>query len=200
MNSNRTTTQEAGSISSSRLERVKTRDAEAWQRFCRMYGPLVYTWARRAGLQDPDAADVGQEVFRTVADRIADFRRERPDDTFRGWLWTITRNKIRDHFRAGVNRPETVGGTELQQQLAQLPQSEPSSSDGSGDEPAEVALVHRAMEAVRGEFEDSTWQCFWRMTVDGHTSAEIAAELGMARSAVRQAKYRVLRRLREELK
>lgn len=190
----------SGSISSTLLHQVQCRRPDAWARLVHLYGPLVYRWCRQSGLQPADSSDVVQEVFRALAAGVADFRRSGQGDSFRGWLWTITRNKIRDHFRAGVNRPETVGGTELQQQLAQLPQSEPSSSDGSGDEPAEVALVHRAMEAVRGEFEDSTWQCFWRMTVDGHTSAEIAAELGMARSAVRQAKYRVLRRLREELK
>ena len=53
--------------STSFLERLRGREAGAWERFCKVYGPLVYRWARKAGLQDQDAVDVGQEVFRTVA-------------------------------------------------------------------------------------------------------------------------------------
>ncbi len=92
-----------------------------------------------------------------------------------------------------------MGGSQTQQQLGQVPQPEPSASRDRTDDPTEVALVHRALQAIRDEFEDSTWMAFWKMTVEGHCSAEIADELGMTKSAVRQAKYRVLRRLRQEL-
>jgi RNA polymerase sigma-70 factor (ECF subfamily) len=37
------------------------------------------------------------------------------------------------------------------------------------------------------------------MTVDGVPAPEVAAELGMAANAVHQAKFRIVRRLREEL-
>jgi DNA-directed RNA polymerase specialized sigma24 family protein len=50
-------------------------------------------------VSEADAADVSQDVFAAVARHIADFRRERPGDSFRGWLWTITRNKVRYHWR-----------------------------------------------------------------------------------------------------
>ena len=52
---------------------------------------------------------------------------------------------------------------------------------------------------VRHEFEDRTWRAFWRVTVEGHSPAEVAAEMGITPSAIRQAKSRVLRRLKEEL-
>lgn len=188
-----------GSISSSLLERARTGQPEAWNRLVHLYGPLVYGWCRQSGLQAADATDVVQEVFRAVAARIAGFRHSGQDDTFRGWLWTICRNKIHDHFRARGGFPGAVGGTDMQHHLEELPQSAPSASGTSRDDPAEVGLVHRAMEAIRGEFEDSTWDAFWRMTVQGQSSAEIAAELGMTKSAVRQAKHRVLSRLRREL-
>ncbi|MFH1922159.1 MAG: sigma factor [Planctomycetota bacterium] len=42
----------------------------------RLYGPAVYRWARQAGLQASDAADVVQEVFTNVAADIATFRRD----------------------------------------------------------------------------------------------------------------------------
>jgi RNA polymerase sigma-70 factor (ECF subfamily) len=187
------------STSTSLIERIRARQPDAWKRLVHLYGPLVYRWSRQTGLQAADASDVVQEVFRAVAGGVASFRRAGEGDSFRGWLWTITRNKVRDHFRGRAGRAAAVGGSQMQQQLAQLPQPDPSTSERPGHHQAEVALVHRAMRAIRGEFEDPTWEAFWRMTVQGHPAAEIAVDLGMSKSAVRQAKYRVLRRLRQEL-
>ena len=36
---------------------------EAWNRLVHLYGPLVYRWSRRAGLQSSDAADITQDVM-----------------------------------------------------------------------------------------------------------------------------------------
>ena len=185
------------STSTSLLERVKARDPEAWRRLVKIYGSLVFFWCRQSGLSVPDAADVLQEVFSAVAIHVADFRREGAGDTFRGWLWTITQNKIRDHARRRRHRPEAQGGTTAQQELEEIPDA---ASDSYEPSPiGSCAIMHQALESIRGEFEDRTWQAFWRMAVDGRPAAEIGAELGMASRAVRQAKYRVLCRLRQEL-
>lgn len=189
-----------GSTSTTLLLRVKQQDAEAWRRLVRLYGPLVYHWCRQAGLQQADLSDVFQEVFRSVSQNIGKFRRDRPGDTFRGWLRTITRNKVTDHFRRGGKQPQAMGGSDAQQMLQQYAQeSESWLQDSSQGEPQEeIVLLHRALHLVRGDFEDRTWQAFWRTTVDGVPPKEVAAELGSTAAAVRQAKSRVLRRLREE--
>jgi RNA polymerase sigma-70 factor (ECF subfamily) len=189
----------AGSSTSlSLLVRVKAGDGEAWQRLVELYGPLVYGWCRRQGLQAAAAADVGQEVFLAVSKSIANFRRDRPDDSFRGWLWGITRHKLADYRRRIAAQPPAVGGSNAQQLLAQVPE-DVSTDSGSGIESGDAnALLHRALELVRLGFEDRTWQAFWRVTVDGKTAAEVAGELGMSRNAVHVAKCKVLRRLREE--
>jgi RNA polymerase sigma-70 factor (ECF subfamily) len=186
------------SISSTLLERLRAHDAEAWQRLADLYGPLVYHWCRRSGLRTPDAADVFQEVFAAVSGTIAAFRRGVASDTFRGWLWTITRNKIRDHFRAQDHQVEAVGGTDAQIRLADLPED---CTDSSTDEDRRElgGLFQRALTIVQSEFEDHTWNAFWRIAVEERQTADVAAELGMSVNAVRQAKSRVLRRLRVEL-
>ena len=194
----------SGSTSTNLLKRVQAGQPDAWGRLVGIYGPLVYGWSRRMGLQATDATDVVQEVFGSVSRSVNDFHRGKNGGTFRGWLWTITRNKIRDHFRAQPGHLNAVGGTDMQRRLAELPQDEPPStglsSENSGKgEPAAVGMVHRALEAIRPDFEDSTWEAFWQMTTAGRSSSDVAADLGMTKSAVRQAKYRVLRRLRREL-
>ena len=61
------------------------------------------------------------------------------------------------------------------------------------------ALLQRTLVVIRSDFDDNTWQAFWRLTVEGHAAGDIAVELGISPGAVRQAKYRVLCRLREEM-
>jgi RNA polymerase sigma-70 factor (ECF subfamily) len=184
--------------SPSLLVRVQANQTGAWERLVELYAPLVYHWCRRSQLGEEDTADVFQEVFRAVAGHIADFRRDRPGDSFRGWLRTITRNKIRDLFRRQRDEPRAAGGTDAQQRLQAVPEP-----DLSEDDPSEQDVIrrqlHRALELIRGEFEERTWQAFWKVQMEGRGTDEVGAELGMTAAAVRKAKLRVLRRLRLEV-
>jgi len=186
------------STSTSLLERAKAQQGEAWERLVYLYGPLVYRWCRLAGLQGADAGDVAQEVFVAVAVGIADFRHDRPGDTFRGWLWGITRHKIGDHFRRREAHPPGRGGTRAHDQLTQIPDAPPSDSAPSPDPEGTYAVERRAIELVRAGVEEQTWIAFWRVVVDEQPVREVADELGMTTKAVYEAKYRVLRRFRRE--
>ena len=153
-------------------------------------------WCGRWGVGPDDAEDVAQEVFRGAAAALEGFRRDRPGDTFRGWLRGITRHKVLLHFRAGRDQTAAAGGSEALLQLHQV-----ADLEGAEEGPAEQvsALYRRALDLVRGEFEPRTWDAFWRTAVDGRPPAELAAELGMTPAAIRQAKSRVLRRLKREV-
>jgi len=187
-----------GSTSTSLLERVKAQDPEAWGRFTRLYTPLLYSWCRRFELTGEDTADVLQEVFRAVHAGIERFRSDRPGDTFRGWLWTITKSKIRDHFRSRQGTPEAEGGTQAYQQLQDIPDSPPADDSSQAASPT-GCLAHRALELMKVDFQEPTWQAFWKTAVEHRSPAEVAEELGMSVATVYQAKSRVLRRLRQEL-
>ena len=137
-----------GSTSSSLLGRVKAGESDAWERLVELYGPTVYRWCRQCGVAAGDAADVCQEVFSSMASHVGRFRREKPGDSFRGWLWTITRNKAQDHFRRRAGEPNAHGGSQHRDFLAGLPAAT-SDLSGSSEPPADRALVRRAMETVR---------------------------------------------------
>ncbi len=177
------------------LQRVRDKDEEAWRRLLHLYGPLVERWCARGGVHPADADDVRQDVFQAVAAGLDGFRRDRPGDTFRGWLKVITRNKLLDHFRRRQKHPEAQGGTDAHRQLQELagPELPEDTEEDLG------GLYRRALELVRGEFEERTWQAFWRAAVEGQSPAAIAADLGVTPAAVRKAKSRVLHRLREEV-
>ncbi len=185
--------------SPSLIDRVKANDADAWRRFVDLYGPLVFHWAKRLGLDDHASSDVLQEVFAAVAKAVGGFSQGGNGSSFRGWLWTITRNKVRDHHRAGANRELATGGTDAQRRLASLPDGLSDDAD-TNTAPGQLSgLYHRALELVRSEFEERTWNAFWRAAVENERTAEIARDLGITANGVRQAKSRVLRRLRDEL-
>ncbi|HEY7427534.1 MAG TPA: sigma-70 family RNA polymerase sigma factor [Gemmataceae bacterium] len=185
--------------SRSLLERVKADEPQAWDRLVRLYAPLVFQWCRGWDLREQDAADVFQEVFQAVATHIGTFRKEREGDTFRGWLRTITRNKVHDHFRRLGREPEGVGGTDAQARLAQLPAPSPREDSNLSEQRAERGLITHVLDLIRPEFAERTWQAFWRTAIEGGSAPEVAAELSMSAGAVRVAKSRVLQRLREEL-
>lgn len=179
------------------LERARASDAQAWSRLVFLYEPLVRHWCGRWGFLGADADDLTQEIFAGVAAGLATFRRDQPGDSFRGWLRGIAKNKRADYLRRRQRNPVAQGGTEAHLQLGQVPDPDAE----TGDDPVEQVsgLYHRALALVRGEFEERTWQAFWRVAVDGLAVDSVAREFGITPAAVRQAKSRVLRRLKEEV-
>jgi RNA polymerase sigma-70 factor (ECF subfamily) len=196
---------EKGSTSRSLLVRLRDDDPAAWERLVTLYSPLVYYWCGKMNLPDQDMADVFQEVFQSVATHINDFRKDRPGDTFRGWLRTITRSKVYDHYRRQTRQPNAAGGTEAQIRFSQMPADDSSdetpsdSTNESSEEEIYNDLFLRALNLIRDNFAEHTWQAFWRVVVDGRTPNEVAEELEMRPGTVRVAKSRVLHRLRKEL-
>ena len=183
--------------SSSLLERVRAQDRAAWERLVSLYGPLVYGWCRRTGLRSQDAEDVGQEVFAAVHRKVAVFRRDRQGDSFRGWLRTITMNKIRDLARRRRTQAEGDAG-ETQQRLVESAAQPEDDSDARADPTETVVLAHRALDLLRDEFTKEKWHVFHRVVVEGEAPADVATALGISVNTVYLTKSRGLRRLREE--
>lgn len=189
-----------GSTSRSLLADAQLADPRAWERLATLYAPLVAFWCRRWGVADQDIVDVLQDVFAAVAGHLERFRKDRPGDTFRGWLLTIARNKTNDYLRRRGQEPAATGGTEASLRLQQV--LDPHSEGSEADE-ADVALfdavLRNALDAIRGEFHEQTWRAFWGVVVEGRSTADVAADLAMRPGTVRVAKSRVLLRLRREL-
>ena len=185
------------STSRSLLVRLRENDSDAWDRLVELYTPLVYFWCRRTNLPQQDIADVVQEVFKAVAANIDRFRKERPEDTFRGWLRTITRSKVSDHGRRQQHQPKAAGGTEAMQRISDTP--DPVIDDDVEEEQVCNSVFMQALDQIRVHFQDQTWQAFWKVVVDGKSPKEAGEDLSMTAGAVRVAKSRVLQRLRQEM-
>jgi len=188
---------ELGATSLTLIEQVKARDGEAWRRLVDLYTPLLRHWCRRWGLRNEDVEDVAQEVFQAVVVGLRSFRRDCEGASFRGWLHGVARYKVLSLIRrGGVPSP---GGTGFYERTLLMP--DPSTEARPDEEEGALVgdLYQNALRLVRIEFGDRTWQAFWRATVEGQPPAVIAEDLGVTPAAVRQAKSRVLRRLKDVL-
>lgn len=179
---------------------VQIRDGDnqdAWQEFMHLYGPVVYGFARKRGLQDADAADLMQDVMRSVSTSIGRLEYDRSQGTFRGWLFTITRNKIFNFLSARRIRPQGSGDSRTNQLLNAHPETEDGSDAWELEYQRRLAAL--AMERVKGEFQEKTWQAFWLTAVEGVAVADVAEKVGMSTGAIYVAKSRVLARLKDEV-
>src|SRR5215469_11222746 len=180
---------------------VRIRDAgdrTAWLQFVDVYAPLVYRFARKRGLQDADAADLTQEVLQAVAGASRRLEYDPGRGTFRGWLFPVARNRLHNFL--------------LRQRRYAENYPQPDSEHGLDDHPARgqdeeavweqeyrQRLFDWAAAQVRGHFQETTWQAFWRTAVEGQSAARVAEALGLSVGAVYIAKSRVLARLREQV-
>ncbi|MDB5388811.1 MAG: polymerase sigma factor, sigma-70 family [Planctomycetaceae bacterium] len=178
---------------------VRMRDARdqwAWGEFVEIYSPLVYGFARKQGLQDADAVDVTQEVLRSVARSIGRLDYDAERGSFRGWLFTIVRNELHDWFAkqrsAWIGRGDSPNGL----QFDAMPDSDNALSE-IWEREHEQRLFAWAAERVRLEVQESTWNAFWKTTVENQSGKAVAAELGLSVAAVYLAKSRVMARLKE---
>jgi len=72
-------------------------DLDAFQVFYERYAGRVLAYARRVSRDASLAEDITQDVFTAVWTRAATFRPDRGGAP--AWLYTLTRNKLIDHWR-----------------------------------------------------------------------------------------------------
>lgn len=180
------------STSASLLEQLRqVPGQETWSRFVRLYTPLLFFWARKLGMREADAADLVQDVFTIMVQKLPTFAYDQQRG-FRNWLRTVLLNKWRNSLRkkatarlAGPAGLSDVADSEIPDDLAEAEYRE--------------HLLSNALDLMKSEFPEKTWKACWEHVVRGRPAAEVAAELGIVPGAVYVAKSRVLSRVRQEL-
>jgi RNA polymerase sigma-70 factor (ECF subfamily) len=173
------------------LLRVRNaQDAEAWQLFIEVYGPLIYRYCKSRDLQDADAADVAQEVLAQVAHSMRTFTYQPERGRFRDWLGTVTRRKIGRFLRGRSQDP----GQPVAADLDNFPTAE---ADAEWTDAFNAHLLGIGLQRVRACLEPGTWKAFERVWLDDRPAPEVSAELKIPIASVYLAKSRVLKRLRQ---
>jgi RNA polymerase sigma-70 factor, ECF subfamily len=178
--------------SPSLLEQLKTGgSASVWNRFVQLYTPLLFYWVKRMGFDRTEAADVVQDVLMLLLVRMPEFEYDR-QKSFRAWLRTITFNKCRDAIRR-------TNAREFHESQRAVEWRETSDSVFTDIE-YKAAVARRALQLLKPQFSNETWEAAWQSSVTGRQAKDIADQLGMSVNSVYLAKARVLKKLREHLK
>ena len=147
-----------GSTDNGLIEGIRAHDEQAWGRFVDEYSPLIYVWCRHCDLQPADALDVSQQVFQAVSRSISTFTRRSGDGSFRGWLFIITRNLIRNYLTRTLRGPRPQGGTSIQIRLLQEPELVDEESLSGTSSVVRDSSMQLALEAACDSFDERTWK------------------------------------------
>ncbi len=184
-------------ICSSIIHRARHGDDLAWYELVDRYTPHVYRWCRFAGVSADDTKDIIQDVFlRTIRSFNTISRDRSKGESLSAWLYTVTRNCVFDHFRD--KRPEINIGDEAAYANSAMEMDDSQLSNTTNTLSTRMIGFCRALDAIRNDVDERTWNAFWRLAVDDESAQSIADDLGISLGAVRQAKYRVVQKLRAE--
>lgn len=172
---------------------------EAWQRFVRLYQPLIESRWRSAGLQPADGEDVTGRVLAKLVLALRSFEYD-PAKRFRGYLRTVVASVLADFWAERQRRPGLVGSGDPAHAaiLAELPApllDLPDEIDQRIHD--DLGRARRAIAVVQAQVSDVHWRAYWATAVDNHPAIDVAKELDLSVGAVYMAKSRIGKLLRE---
>jgi RNA polymerase sigma-70 factor (ECF subfamily) len=168
----------------------------AWERFVRLYQPLLEGRCKAARLQTADADDVTARVLAKLVTALRSFEYD-PAKRFRGYLRTVVASALAD-FWAERRKPGAVGGGAAGDPLADMPDPLSGLPDELDDRiHDDLRRARAAIDRVQAQVSDAHWRAYWLTAVDRRPAAEVAGELGLTIAAVYMAKSRVGKLLRD---
>ena len=187
---------------SSLIHRLKaTINGESWEVFFNTYWELIFNVARRAGLSHADAQDVVQETIVKVHKSFDRFQYDRKRGSFKGWLRSVTRSRLAEHFK---------------KQQKRLPLNQPF-DDSSENPTAEIIdpnglelkkiwkeewhkhIINSALTRLKRVVSPKQFQIFKCYCIDEWTVSEISKALNVNAAQIYMAKQRVGKLFRQEL-
>lgn len=179
------------------LNRVRLHtDAEAWREFVKIYGPLIYNYCRKKRLNDADAEDVCQEVFRQISTSLNSFEYNRKLGRFRSWLGTVTYHEICRFWKKNQRVQHQTGKSELEEFI----NKHPGEIDGVWSDEFCSHIYETALETIRPQFDEKTWRAFELTWIQDSPTKAAAVELNVDPNWIYKAKFLVQQKLKEEIK
>jgi RNA polymerase sigma factor (sigma-70 family) len=186
------------------INRLKDwQDQVSWQEFFDSYWKLIFTVARRTGLNEAEAQDVVQETMLSVAKHMPTFTYDRRLGSFKAWLLKMTRWRVIDQIRM---RKKTGGHQSTDNflpadanPLDDIVDPASQSLDKLWDEEWTNTLVDAATARVRLRLDPEKYQIFDFYVKKGWPPDKVAQKFGISRDQVYVAKYRIIEMIKEEV-
>ena len=170
-------------------------DQLAWERLIRRYQRLIYAIPLRAGLDEDQAAEIFQDVFTTLFQKLDDL--EQPE-RLQAWLVTTTRRKtLHAISKAQVRQQSHVNSDDESYAAISVRDEAPL--------PDEQLLILEEQHRIRTALESLDERCKTLLEMLFYLSeppsyAEIAASLGVPEGSVGPTRARCLAKLLRMLK
>src|SRR5215471_5104336 len=191
------------------LQRLKDLDDHSsWNEFYELYHDLIFSVARRAGLSEPEAAEVVQDTLISVARKMPSFTYDPAKDSFKGWLLTVTRWRILDQLAkrscqaaraANISRPKQQ---EEETRTATIERvADPAGSDLAivWEEEWETQLLQAALARIKRQVRPQHYEIYHLHVVLGKPAREVARVLDVNTAQIYLAKHRVGNLLKKEV-
>ena len=191
------------------LARLKNAgDDSSWHEFYQLYYNLIFASARRAGLSEHDAREVVQDTLISVARKMPGFTYDPAKDSFKGWLLTVTRWRIRDQLAKRPGQadrdPRPVSPTDEEEgtrtaTIDRVPDPARSGLAAIWDEEWKSQVLQTALARIKRQVHPQQYQIYHLHVVLGRPVGEVARALGVSTARVYLAKHRVGGVLKKEV-
>lgn len=169
-------------------------DETAWNTLVDRYQRLIVTIPRRAGLSEEQAADILQEVFLTLFEKLDEI--EQPD-RIRSWIVTTAKFKTWGVIRAGKNFHAPESEAEMEAEMANLPDARPL-ADEILIELEQQHLIRTALNRLEERCRTILSMIYLQNSAASY--AEVASAIGVGETSISPLRTRCLKKLAKILK
>ena len=175
------------------VQECRSGSQAAWDELVSRYQRLIFAIPRRAGLSEEQAADVFQEVFLTLFEKLDEI--EQPD-RIRSWIVTTAKFKTWAVVRGskGLYSPESE--EEMEHEMANLTDSAPLADDML----IELEQQHLIRTALN-KLEDRCKKILSMLYLSnaGASYSEVAKAVGVGETSISPLRSRCLKKLEKLL-
>ncbi|MGD8454114.1 MAG: sigma-70 family RNA polymerase sigma factor [Phycisphaerae bacterium] len=178
------------------LLRLRDRaDKLSWPEFHERYGQLLYRYARARGAAHADAEDIVQEVEMYLFKAIGDFEYDARKGRFRAYLRSAVVHAMGRRANRQAHQPAAVDPHNFDH----IASEKEASADARWEREWQLNRLRWAVRSVGREFDQTTLRAFELHVLAGQDVTDTAAQLGLSKASVYQAKSRILKRIKERL-
>jgi RNA polymerase sigma factor (sigma-70 family) len=188
------------------LNRLKDLDDQrSWQEFFDTYWKMLYSVARRSGLNETEAQDIVQETIAGVARKMPEFSYDAGRGSFKSWLSVIVRRRIIDYLRRAGREPlrqepaadaASSGATDM---MERIPDPDDGQIERIYEEEWQKGIFEAALERVKRKVGTKHFQIFDCYAIKGWAVEVVSKNLSVSADLVYTTKHRVTELLKEEV-
>lgn len=175
------------------VKRCRKGDQSAWDELVNRYQRLIFAIPRRAGLTEEQSADVFQEVFLTLFEKIDDIQQP---EKIRSWIVTTAKFKTWATVRGAKGLYSPATEEEMDAEMAAIPDGSPL-ADELLIELEEQHLIRSALKEIEERCQTILSMIYLRDPAA--TYVEVAQAIGVGETSISPLRSRCLKKLEKVL-